>query len=191
MQSQLSAQKTNLKDYIDKIQGLEEELKKTEDLFGDSQKQLEKTKQHLNWTIQDRDEHRELVEKHAENEDVLFSQASSLLETVEETVTDTNYLHQSLNRNKSLHKENLGTSETFRVKTQQKLNVLNDSLTNQCNLQNQFSKSLTNKFCKKIFILFAFFSSFVKRKILHFLSFSFQWNTNRLLRKNINHSKFL
>jgi len=81
-----------------------------------------------------------------ENEDVLFSQASSLLETVEETVTDTNHLHQSLNRNKSLHKENLGTSETFRVKTQQKLNVLNESLTNQCNLQNQFSKSLTNKF---------------------------------------------
>ena len=152
MQSQIAAQKTNLKDYIDKIQGLEEELKKTEDLFGDSQKQLEKTTKHLNWTIQDRDEHKELVEKHAENEDVLFSQASSLLETVEETVTDTNYLHQSLNRNKSLHKENLGTSEIFRVKTQQKLNVLNDSLAKQCNLQNQFSKSLTNKFCKKILL---------------------------------------
>ena len=151
MQGQLSAQKTNLKEYIDKIQGLEEELKKTENLFGDSQKQLEKTTQRLNWTIQDRDEHKVLVEKHAENEDMLFSQASSLLETVEETVTDTNYLHQSLNRNKNLHKENQDTSETFRVKTQQKLNNLNAGLTNQCDLQNQFSKSLTNKFCKNIF----------------------------------------
>lgn len=152
MQSQLSAQTTNLKDFVDKIQGLEEELKKTEDLFTDSQKQLEKTSQHLNWTIQDRDEHKELVEKHAENEDALFSQASSLLETVEETVTDTNHLHQSLNRNKNLHKENLDTSEVFRIKTQEKLNSLNDNLKKQCDAQCQFSKSLTNKFGEALFV---------------------------------------
>ncbi|XP_066910744.1 kinesin-like protein KIF11 [Clytia hemisphaerica] len=145
MQSQLSAQKTNMKEYIDKLAGLEEELKKTEDLFSDSQKQLENTTKNLNWTIQDRDEHKELVEKHAENEDVLYDQASSLLETVEETVTDTNYLHKSLNRNKNLHRENLDAGQVFRQKTQEKLDGFSSSLQDHSDLQDTFNHQLANK----------------------------------------------
>ena len=150
MQNQLSAQKTNMKEFIDKIAGLEEELKKTEDLFTDSQRQLENTTKNLNWTIQDRDEHKELVEKHVESEDVLYNQASSLLDTVEETVTDTNYLHQSLNRNKILHRENLDAGQVFRQKTQEKLDSFSVSLQNHSDLQDKFNQQLTNKLSIKM-----------------------------------------
>jgi len=148
MQNQLASQKNNMKDYIDKIQGMEDELRKTEELFGDSQKQLEKTTQNLNWTIQDRDEHKELVEKHLESEDALYGQATSLLETVEETVSDTNYLHQSLNRNKNLQRENLDASQEFRMKAQEKLDGLGVGLKEQNVLQNKFNTDLVDELGK-------------------------------------------
>lgn len=145
MQNQLSAQKTNLQEYIDKIKSLEEEMKKTEDLFSQSQQQLEKTTKNLNWTIQDRDETKEIVKKQVEAEDVLYTQASTLLGTVEETVTDTGYLHTSLNRKKDLHAQNIQSSQSFKFNTQQKLSSLNQMFIERSTLQSEFTENVNKR----------------------------------------------
>ena len=52
MQNQLQAQKGNLKEFIEKIEAMEEERKKAEKLFSSTQKKLEDTARKLSWTKQ-------------------------------------------------------------------------------------------------------------------------------------------
>lgn len=145
MQNQLSAQKSNMKEYVDKIQFLEEEMKKTEEMFESTQKVLEKTTQNLHWTKQDRDEHKHLVEKHVEAEESLYSQASSLLETVEETVSDTGYLHESLNRKRNLQVKNQDISQVFKQRAQETLQSMSSQLHERRDLQSQFNSDLKRR----------------------------------------------
>jgi len=128
MQNQLSCQKSNLREYIDKIQCLEEEVKKTENLFNTTQKQLEKTTDNLKWTKQERDETKEIVSKHVENEEHLYGQANELLSTVEETVVHTKHLHTSLNRNKSLQQSNYEKSKNFKDTSKENASELQNNI---------------------------------------------------------------
>ncbi|XP_047128856.1 kinesin-like protein KIF11-B isoform X1 [Hydra vulgaris] len=130
MQNQLSSQKSSLREYVEKIQFMEEEMKKTEQLFASMQQKLEKTTQHLQWIKQERDETKVLVSKHVETEQQLFNQASELLDTVEETINHKNILHSSLDRNKNLHVVNLLSSQKFKENAHAKVSSLNESIIN-------------------------------------------------------------
>ena len=149
MQNQLSAQKTNIQEFLDqikiseeRIKSLEEEMVKTQELFTEK---LEKTTQNLNRTIQERNETKEIVKQQVQTEDELYSQATSLLDTVEETVTDTGRLHTSLDRNKQLHTQNLESTQAFKGTAKQRLEHLNKLLLERSDVQNEFNEKMNIK----------------------------------------------
>lgn len=145
MQTQLASQKTNLREYIDKIQSLQDEMKKVEELFSGTQEKLERTTYELNWTKQHRDETQELVSKHKEVEEELFGQANELLDTVNETVSDTSYLHSSLNRNKQLHSRNYECINTFKDNAKTRFSKLTNHLQDREEIQKTYHKRINKE----------------------------------------------
>ena len=148
MQNQLSSQKSSLREYIEKIQFMEEEMKKTEQLFATTQQKLEKTTQHLHWVKQERDETKVLVSKHVETEQQLYSQATELLGTVEETITQKNILHSSLDRNKNLQVVNLQSSQKFKEIAHNKLANINEAIVNRRDASHVFHKNIASELSK-------------------------------------------
>lgn len=151
MQTQLASQKTNLREYIDKIQSLQDEMKKVEELFSGTQEKLERTTYELNWTKQHRDETQELVSKHKEVEEELFGQANELLDTVNETVSDTSYLHSSLNRNKQLHSRNYECINTFKDNAKTRFSKLTNHLQDREEIQKTYHKRINKELGKTFF----------------------------------------
>ncbi|XP_057307316.1 kinesin-like protein KIF11-B isoform X2 [Hydractinia symbiolongicarpus] len=145
MQTQLASQKTNLREYIDKIQSLQDEMKKVEELFSGTQEKLERTTHELNWTKQHRDETQELVSKHKEAEEELFGQANELLDTVNETVSDTSYLHSSLNRNKQLHSRNYECINTFKDNAKTRFSKLTNHLQDREEIQKIYHERINKE----------------------------------------------
>ena len=152
MQNQLACQKSNLREYIEKIQGLEEELKKTEDLFSKTKRELEKTTDNLKWARQEVDETKELVSKHMEGEENLYGQATDLLNTVEETVAHTRGLHSSLNRNKSLHQYNTEKSQEFKQKARIMLDEMKEDLCKLALAEKGCNENIVADLGKKCFL---------------------------------------
>ena len=173
MQNMLVSQKTNLREYIDKIESLEEEMKKVEKLFTESQQTLDKTTQRLNRTTQERDETKELVAKHLETEEELFGQANNLLQTVEETVTHTKSLHSSLQRNKQVQISNIESSNTFKKNAQEELSSISKNLSAGSKLHGTFKENIKEEI-GKFYILF-FFSSILIKQGIFCLIFSFEY----------------
>ena len=151
MQNQLACQKTNLREYIEKIQGLEEELKKTEELFSKTKLELEKTTDNLKWARQEVEEAKELVSKHMEGEENLYEQATDLLNTVEETVAHTRGLHSSLNRNKSLHQHNTEMSQEFKQRARTMLDEMKEDLCKLSLAEKGYNENIVADLGKKIF----------------------------------------
>ena len=169
MQNQLACQKSNLREYIEKIQGLEEELKKTEDLFSKTKRELEKTTDNLKWARQEVDETKELVNKHMEGEENLYGQATDLLNTVEETVAHTRGLHSSLNRNKSLHQYNTEKSQEFKQKARTMLDEMKEELCKLALAEKGYNENIVadlGKYCFLRMILKRFTFAYITTKLL-------------------------
>lgn len=142
MQNQLNFQKNNLKDYVEKIQSLEEEKEKVTKIFSSTKRRLEDTTKRLNLTKQEVQEKSILVEKHLETEDELYTSGTNLLETVSETVDDNKYLHQSLNRKKNIQKENISICESFKIEAQNDIKTVSDNILDRVKVLNSFQDEM-------------------------------------------------
>lgn len=114
MQVKIQAQKSSLQDYIDKIAVLEKELEKINGLFDTTKCVLETTQKHLQVTRQQRDERQHLLEHHVEKGTELYDQATGLLKTVGESVSDVEQLHSKLDRTSNVHAQNEETCGKFK-----------------------------------------------------------------------------
>ena len=114
MQNIIASQKGNLQEYVEKIAGLEEEMKKVEELFTSTQSKLEDTTNQLTKVTQQRDEKGHLVDEHVRNEEILYGDASKLLGTVKETISHTGLLHDKIERKSQLESRNKQSSHALK-----------------------------------------------------------------------------
>jgi kinesin family protein 11 len=121
MQAQIQSQSCNISDYVAKIEAIEAEMKKVNELFTDTQcelenthKNLKMTKQYLKKTAVERDEGEFLLEKHVRQESVLHGQASQLLGVVNESIADIDGLHGKLERKTGVDLHNKSVKESFK-----------------------------------------------------------------------------
>ncbi|RMX41272.1 hypothetical protein pdam_00012372, partial [Pocillopora damicornis] len=134
MQQEIKSQQELNAEREAKIQALQEEMRKINELFTDTQQELEErcmeleeketelqktnrslkeTKHTLRTTVMERDQNQYLVDNHSRNEDHLHSQASSLLHTVEDSLSDVHGLHSKLDRKQTVEAHNVNAQDTF------------------------------------------------------------------------------
>ena len=134
MQQEIKSQQELNAEREAKIQALQEEMRKINELFTDTQQELEErcmeleeketelqktnlslkeTKHTLRTTVIERDQNQYLVDNHSRNEDHLHSQASSLLHTVEDSLSDVHGLHSKLDRKQTVEAHNVNAQDTF------------------------------------------------------------------------------
>ena len=134
MQQEIKSQQELNAEREAKIQALQEEMRKINELFTDTQQELEErcteleekdnelrktnitlkeTKQTLRTTVLQRDQNQYLVDEHSRNEDNLHCQASSLLHVVEDSLSDVHGLHSKLDRKHNVEAHNVSARDTF------------------------------------------------------------------------------
>lgn len=134
MQQEIKSQQELNAEREAKITALQEEMRKLTDLFTDTQQELEErcmeleekqtelrktnfslreTKQTLRTTILERDQNQYLVDVHSKTENHLHHQASTLLDTVEDSISDVDGLHSKLDRKHSVEAHNVNARDTF------------------------------------------------------------------------------
>ncbi|PFX29238.1 kinesin-like protein KIF11 [Stylophora pistillata] len=134
MQQEIKSQQELNAEREAKIQALQEEIRKINELFTDTQQELEErcveleeketelhktnlslkeTKHTLRTTVLERDQNQYLVDTYSKNEDHLHSQASSLLHTVDDSLSDVHGLHSKLERNQTVEAHNVNVQDTF------------------------------------------------------------------------------
>ncbi|OXU30307.1 hypothetical protein TSAR_015423 [Trichomalopsis sarcophagae] len=135
MQSTIEVQSKEIEEKINHIKALEETMQNKEKLFCDLKMEFETTtnalhqtkeklesthnvlmttKNQLNETVYDRDLHKHLVDKHVSTERTLLNQAKTLLSVAETATTDTQKLHEKINRKKKVEEENESLGQQFR-----------------------------------------------------------------------------
>jgi len=134
MQNQLAHQKGSLKEFIDKIEALEEEKKKAEKLFSSTQKQLEMKQKQLELRKQEVSEKSEIIDCHREVEEDLFEKGQNLLQAVNEMGTDNTGLHKSLIRKRQIQEANMSASQRFKEKAINQLDEVNLNVAEQCKI---------------------------------------------------------
>lgn len=145
MQNQISMQKNNMKEFMERIEALEEEKGKVLNLFSTSQKKLENTNLQLKWTKQEVSEKSAIIESQKETEEELYEKGSSLLETINETVSDNTFLQQSLSRKRNLQEANLTAVQLFKQEACAKLSDLTDSLNHRMTLVETYQQDIKSK----------------------------------------------
>ncbi|XP_071947122.1 kinesin-like protein KIF11-B [Antedon mediterranea] len=178
MENKISSQGDNIKEQIEQITGLTEELKKIQEMYfiqteeleettktlEDTQETLSTTKKVLSVTTQDRNEQKHLVSKHVTTEKSLYSQASSLLGVAKESTGDVKGLHAKLDRKKAVEHHNTQAEHSFQQNFQAQMESLQGSLTNFSekqtkyimehheNVENNLNKESDNmnKLCKSL-----------------------------------------
>lgn len=134
MQQEIKSQQELNAEREAKIQALQEEMRKINELFTDTQQELEErcmeleeketelqktnlslkeTKHTLRTTVMERDQNQYLVDNHSRNEDHLHSQASSLLHAVRDSLFDVHGLHSKLERKQTVEAHNVNAQDTF------------------------------------------------------------------------------
>ena len=146
MQLKIQAQKTSMQDFVDKIAAMEKELEKINNLFDTTKCVLETTQKHLEVTRQDRDEKRHLLEHHVEKGGELFGQATDLLNTVDESISDVEKLHSKLDRTSNVHAHNETSCGRFKEEMFKNIDKMGQELelckSRQVGFLNDFSSKL-------------------------------------------------
>uniref|UniRef100_UPI00398F01B4 kinesin-like protein KIF11 n=1 Tax=Pristiophorus japonicus TaxID=55135 RepID=UPI00398F01B4 len=120
MQSKVAVQEELIGNYEERIAAMEEELKRANELFMDGKKELghyvselqqreevlQETQQDLELTKGKLSEEEFVCGAHALTEEKLYSTATELLQTVEDTTTDVSGLHAKLDRKKKVEFQN-------------------------------------------------------------------------------------
>ncbi|XP_060567348.1 kinesin-like protein KIF11 [Ruditapes philippinarum] len=134
MQMKITVQDDQIAELSDRIEAITTELSKVQDLFSETQEELQvttdkltltkeklvktktnlrETKVTLRQTEQDRNEQKFLVSEHLKNENELYENALSLLNTAEVSTSDVSGLHEKLDRMKSVEQQNKETVKLF------------------------------------------------------------------------------
>ncbi|XP_041476441.1 kinesin-like protein KIF11-B isoform X1 [Lytechinus variegatus] len=134
MESSIASQKAQIKEMEENIEGLTTQMQKVTELFEYTQKELEErteeleittknleettetlhiTEKDLRDTTQDRDEQRHLVSEHVKTETQLMSEATQLLSTADNSVSDVGGLHAKLDRKRKVEVHNKSAQEAF------------------------------------------------------------------------------
>ena len=145
MQTKLQSQRTWIQDQVDKIANLEKEIEKVNGMFANTKQDLEATARHLQIASQQRDEQTYVVDNYVQRQAELFGQASELLSTVEESVSDVGGLHSKLARTEIVHAHNTETFEQFKDEMEQTIASMQKSLQGQQDQQNQFYGSISSR----------------------------------------------
>ena len=149
MQNEIKCQQQLISQYEGRILGLQEELAKINDLFSDTQQELQErcveleethtslrntnrvlreTKQNLKATVMERDENQFLIDEYNKNENALHSQASSLLNVVEDSLTHVDRLHSKLDRKRHVEANNVNAQDLFGDDCRQLIQTVHQSL---------------------------------------------------------------
>ncbi len=145
MQTRLQSQKTWIQDYVDKIAVMEKEMEKVNDLFSSTKNALESTTKRLNVTKQMLDERDHLLEHRVGKEAELFGEASTLLNTVGESVADVDGLHSKLDRTEVIHAHNKSSCMKFDNEMAERIAWLRRQGNEHYEIQNKFYESMNNK----------------------------------------------
>jgi len=138
IQTQLVQQRDTIKEQEERNAAVELEMVKLNDLFADTEQQLEDTTKELEETgkkleetsvmnlcvrttqlrhmTQDRDEHKHLVGVRVNTESQLHSQATQLMKTATTSTSDVSGLHAKLGRQHNVESHNASVQEKFRVR---------------------------------------------------------------------------
>lgn len=156
MQLKIQSQKTSLQDYVDKIAAMEKELEKINSLFDTTKCVLETTQKHLAVTRQQRDEKQHLLEHHVEKGTELYGQATGLLQTVGESVSDVEQLHSKLDRTSNVHAQNETTCSKFKEEMFKNIDRMSQELEQCRNRQQSFLSDFNSKL-GMLFLLHLFY----------------------------------
>ncbi|NXM78938.1 KIF11 protein, partial [Serilophus lunatus] len=158
LNGKLTIQEEQIAEYIDKINVMEEEVKRVNELFTGSKKELEQCKTHLQIKEKELEEtqkdlqetkvhlaEEEYVVSVLENtEQKLHGTARKLLSTVEETTKDVSGLHAKLDRKKAVDQHNAVVQNTFAGQMNALFNKIQDSVSENSLKQQQMLTAYTN-----------------------------------------------
>lgn len=130
MEQQIKDQFQEIEEKTARINALEEEMFRIQQLFDETKEELEitsntlkntnekltETVRDLSVTRTDRDEQKHLVEAHVSSEKVLSTQANQLLGVAEKTTDAVVKLHQKVDRQKNVETNNWEKTNEFKVK---------------------------------------------------------------------------
>ncbi|KAJ8025345.1 Kinesin-like protein KIF11 [Holothuria leucospilota] len=171
MENKLAAQDGHLKDYLDKIATLEDEIRKVNGLFDETKMELEErteqlqvttkqleettdtlvvTEKNLKDTTQDRDEQKHLVQKHVETEVILTGEAKQIMNAADKSTSDVHGLHAKLDRKKKVESVNKNAQQLFQEDMTQYVEKMKELQTHNCNLQVSLCENLKDSFHSSI-----------------------------------------
>ncbi|PIK58720.1 kinesin-like boursin, partial [Apostichopus japonicus] len=169
MENQLASQDGSIKDFLEKIAALEEEIRKVNELFDETKAELEErteqldltknqldettdtlrtTEKNLKDTTQDRDEQQYLVKKHVETEVVLTDDARKIMHVADESTADVDGLHAKLDRKKKVEASNKTAREIFQDDFGECITTMKTSQADYCELQTMFCTTIKDEFSK-------------------------------------------
>ncbi|XP_041368096.1 kinesin-like protein KIF11-B [Gigantopelta aegis] len=159
IQNKITQQEDIIQNLEERIQVMTEEQEKLTEVFTETHKALEETTEQLTATRndleetsetllatchtlkikeQDLDEHKFLVSEHVKTEDVLFSDANHLLNTVEFTVNDVEGLHAKLDRINHVTTHNEKCQLSFKERFDLRISEMSDKLGTLVEQENLF-----------------------------------------------------
>ncbi|NXE72822.1 KIF11 protein, partial [Cochlearius cochlearius] len=158
LNEKLTVQEEQIAEYIDKINIMEEDVKRITELFTVSkneleqcktdlqvkEKELEETQKDLQETKVHLAEEEYVVSVLENTEQKLHGTASKLLSTVEETTKDVSGLHAKLDRKKAVDQHNAIVQNTFAGQMNVLFNKIQDSVSENSLKQQQMLTSYTN-----------------------------------------------
>ncbi|XP_065071676.1 kinesin-like protein KIF11 [Rhopilema esculentum] len=145
MQTKLQAQKSSIQDYVDKISAMEKEVEKITSLFNNTKGELEVTSKNLQVTTQQRDERQHLLEHHVDKGSHLYGQATDLLRTVGESISDVEGLHSKLDRTSNVHSHNENSCSMFKSEMHKNIARMGSDLELCRKRQQGFLSAITSK----------------------------------------------
>lgn len=149
MQQEIKSQQEQNAEREAKISALQEEIRKISELFTDTQQELDErcmeldeketelrktnftlqeTKHSLRTTVVERDQNQYLVDEHRKNENHLHTQASTLLCTVEDSISDVDGLHLKLDRKHNVESHNVNARDSFGKDCKQVIKTVKQNL---------------------------------------------------------------
>ena len=145
MQTKLQAQKSSIQDYVDKISAMEKEVEKITSLFNNTKSELEVTSKNLQVTTQQRDERQHILEHHVDKGSHLYGQATDLLKTVGESISDVEGLHSKLDRTSNVHSHNENSCSMFKSEMHKNIARMGSDLELCRKRQQGFLSAITSK----------------------------------------------
>ncbi|XP_038070916.1 kinesin-like protein KIF11-A [Patiria miniata] len=167
MEQSISSKTLSIQEKEDKIAALLDEITKINDILSDTKEELEettgqletttrtlvqtthtlqKTETDLRVTTTDRDQQKYLLGEHVKTEEKLSQEAKKLLSVAEGSTADLEGVHAKLNRKRAVESHNATVQEVFEANLADKLQAVQDSMTEFGDIQQRRYASLQDNF---------------------------------------------